>query len=76
MDEVVRNKQSEARRIGIHLLKAYTGASNREIGELFGGLSYSAVAKVNKNVERRLTMDEELADLVEGLAKANSLFKG
>jgi len=76
MDEAVRNRRCEARRVGIYLLKTYTGATNRAIGELFGGLSYSAVAKVRKNVEGELEMDRGLAAVVEGLVRGNSLFKG
>ncbi|MCK4792878.1 MAG: transposase, partial [Desulfobacteraceae bacterium] len=40
------NKWGDHRNLTIHLMKKYTGMTNRQIGEFFGGLSYSAVAKI------------------------------
>ena len=44
-EDLLRNK-GENRKIAIYLMKKLTGMSNEQIGHLFGGLSYSAVAKV------------------------------
>ena len=45
------NKLSEPRDIAVYLTKERTGATNREIGEVFGGLSYSAVAKIYQKIK-------------------------
>lgn len=76
VEEIIRNKRSEARRLGMYVLKAHTGATNREIGELFGNLSYSAVAKVCKSFEKELSENRMLADRVARFAGKNSTFKG
>jgi hypothetical protein len=44
-EEILLDKYSELRRLAIYLIKQYTGATNSEIGEAFGGITYSAVAK-------------------------------
>jgi chromosomal replication initiation ATPase DnaA len=51
LEEVSGNKRSEARNAGVYLLKKYTGATNTEIGKLFGGIGYSAVAKIPKTFQ-------------------------
>jgi chromosomal replication initiation ATPase DnaA len=40
--------KGEIRGITVYLMKKYTEMSNIDIGKLFGGLSYSAVAKIKK----------------------------
>ncbi len=52
------------------MIKKHTGARNREIGEYFGGLSYSAVAKINDRFKRRLKEDKGLRREVEKLEKS------
>lgn len=76
MDEVSRNKRSEARNAGVYLLKKYTGATNSEIGVLFGGISYSAVAKIYGNFSRQLVDCKELQGRIKKLLGRISTFKG
>jgi REP element-mobilizing transposase RayT len=76
LEEIAGDRRSQARNAGIYLLKKYTGATNAEIGQLFGSLSYSAVAKIFQNFSKQLTGDRELRCLIENIQKQNSIFKG
>ena len=46
-----------ARKVGIYLMRKHTGLTNREIGEPFGKISYSAVAKVQERFSGQLSTD-------------------
>ncbi|MDD2335275.1 MAG: transposase [Geobacteraceae bacterium] len=74
-EEIMRNKRSEARKACIYLMKKHTSTTNREIAELFGTLSYSAVAKVSQNITQQLESDKELQKRIKGLQSKYSLFK-
>jgi len=56
MDEIVRNKNKED--IAICLLKKHICLTDRQIGELFGNISYSAVAKVYWRFSEKLKKDK------------------
>jgi putative transposase len=74
-EEILRNKRSDARKACVYLMKKHTCATNREIAELFGALSYSAVAKINQNITKQLAMDKVLQKRIKGLQDKYSLFK-
>jgi putative transposase len=74
-EEILRDKRSEARKACIYLMKKHTCATNREIAELFGTLSYSAVAKISQNFSMQLEEDRSLQKRIKGLQLKNSLFK-
>ena len=74
-DEIIRNKRSKARKACIYLMKQHTCATNREIAELFGTLSYSAVAKISQNVSQQMGVDKSLREHIKGLQVKYSLFK-
>lgn len=74
-EEILRNKRSEARKACIYLMKKHTCATNREIAELFGTLTYSAVAKISQNISKQLGIDKELKECIKGLQLKYSLFK-
>lgn len=76
LEEIAGNKRSEARKAGIYLLKKFTGATNNEIGELFGGLSYSAVTKIAQSFSMLMVKDKELEGRVRKLEGQISVFKG
>jgi hypothetical protein len=59
LDDVKENN-GEYRNIAIHLLKKWTSICNSQIGELFGGLSYSAVSKTNQRFSAKLETDRKL----------------
>ena len=76
VEEVSGNKRSEARNAGVYLLKKYTGATNTEIGELFGGISYSAVTKISQNFSRLMADDRDMRGRIKNLLEHISTFKG
>jgi putative transposase len=61
----VFNNSGHWRNVAIYLIKKFTGLPNRQIGELFGGLSYSAVAKAYQRFVVRLNQDKSLRKVVE-----------
>jgi putative transposase len=73
--EITDNKWSEARNAGIYLIKKYSGASNKEIGGLFGGMTYSAVTKAFQRFKKELEEDRGLRNQIKGLRKKMSTFK-
>ena len=74
-DALFEGGQNHYRKIVIYLLNRYTGASNPEIGELFG-ISYSAVAKVCQRLSRQMERDKQLRVEVERLELKLSTVKG
>jgi REP element-mobilizing transposase RayT len=73
--EITGNKRSKARNAGIYLMKKYSGASNKDIGEHFGGMSYSAVTKAFQLFSKQLGKDRGLRNQIKGLEKKMSTFK-
>jgi putative transposase len=75
-EEAKGNSRSVARKVGIYLAKKHTAATNRQIGELFGGMGYAAVAKTCQRVARRIEKDEALQEDIEALEERLSIVKG
>jgi putative transposase len=65
LEEIAGNERSEARNACIYLLKRHTGASNVEIGEIFGKLTYSAIAQISQSFSARMEQDKGLRKGVE-----------
>jgi REP element-mobilizing transposase RayT len=59
------NEKGEWRNISLYLIKKYTSLSNKQIGKIFGNISYSAVAKVYQRYSLKIASDPELAKKVE-----------
>ena len=57
----------EVRNLAIYLLKRHIGLTNRQIGDMFGGISFSAVAQSVKLFSLRLVEDRKLAKKVEAI---------
>ena len=74
-DEVMR-KQGEYRRMVIYLIKRFTGMTNLQIGELLGGITYSAVTKAYERFCSKLARDSTLRKELESLSKELSKVKG
>jgi REP element-mobilizing transposase RayT len=65
------------RKVYIYLAKAHTAATNREIGELLGGVSHYAISKEYKRICARLEGDEEFRALfIKSLRKAEKYILG
>ncbi len=70
------DKRCEARKAAIYLLKRNTGMTNREMGQLFGGISYSAVAKVHGRINAQLEANDALRERIRQLEQQLSKVKG
>ncbi|WP_246545499.1 helix-turn-helix domain-containing protein [Pelotalea chapellei] len=74
--EIAGARRSQPRNMLIYLLKKQSGATNAEIGEKFGGISYSAVAKISKNFSKQLIRDKALQREIKKIQQQYSIFKG
>jgi len=74
--EDLLRKGGENRKIAIYLMKKLTGMSNKQIGHLFGGLSYSAVAKVYQRFSAEAKTNKPLRKLLKELRVNLSSVKG
>lgn len=68
----VLNDRKEYRNIGIYIMKKYTGMTNGQIGQIFNGLTFSAVAKVyhrmSKAVEENRTLRKKVGKVISALS--------
>ena len=65
--EDLLQKSGENKKIAIYLMKKLTGMSNKQIGHLFGGLSYSAVSKVYQRFSAEAKTNKPLRKLLKEL---------
>jgi chromosomal replication initiation ATPase DnaA len=56
-------------------MKKFTGATNKDIGSLFGGMSYSAVTKAFQRYKKKLEDNRGLRNKIRDLEKKMSTFK-
>lgn len=66
----------ESRNIAVYLMKKLTGMTNSQIGQLFGGLSYSGVAKVHQRFSTKLERDKLLRKRIKTIKTNLSNVKG
>jgi hypothetical protein len=62
--------------MAVCLIKKYCGMTNREVGELFGDLSYSGVSKLFRRFSGQLKQDPGLRRRFEEIEKVLSNVKG
>jgi chromosomal replication initiation ATPase DnaA len=74
-EEMVRNRRGESRKACIYMIRKHTCATNREIAELFGTLTYSAVAKISESVSRQLPVNKNLQEQIKMMEMKYSYFK-
>jgi REP element-mobilizing transposase RayT len=72
----VLGEKGAIRDIAIYFGKKYTGLTNREIGERFGGLSYSGVTRASQRFEEKLIKNMLLRRQVEEIDETISNVKG
>jgi hypothetical protein len=68
-------KRSATRKAYVYLLRKHTCATNREIGEIFRTLSYSAVAEISQGASKQLGVNCEFLEQIRALEVKYSLFK-
>jgi len=66
---------TELRDMAIYLLKRHTFLMNRQIGELFQGLTYSGVSKANRRFSLRMSEDRGLRKTLEKITRSMSNVK-
>jgi putative transposase len=74
--DIVTSKSSELRNIAIYIIKEKTGATNREIGGFFSGLTHSAVAKIYRKMTNDVRGDRKLRHRISLIEKNLDNFKG
>lgn len=74
--QIINGDNSAAKKTAIYLMKKRTGATNKEIGDLFGGISYSAIAKTYQRLSEQIKGDEGLKEMVERVEERLSFVKG
>jgi len=75
-EALINNVDPQARKIAIYLSKTNTAATNRHIGEVFGNLSYSAVAKIHNRFPEQIKTDKAVKKITEQIQKNLSKVKG
>jgi len=73
--DVIKSK-GLCRSVAIHLTKKHTGMTNRQIGEYFGGLSYSAVTKVQERLLAKAGKDIKVMKTIKAISNKMSNVKG
>jgi chromosomal replication initiation ATPase DnaA len=64
------------RNMTVYLIKKHTEMTNRQIGELFGRVSYSAISQVKKRFSQKARKDKFLQNELEKLEKKILHVKG
>lgn len=64
-DKIVSGQIKDYRSMAIYIIKNCTGLANKEIGQVFGNLSYSGVSKVCKRFEKKCEKDKSLKRKIE-----------
>ena len=59
-----RSRQNIGRKAAVYLIKRHAGLTNREIGDLFGGMHYSSVSRLSARLEGEMIKDRKLAERV------------
>ncbi len=74
--DIVAYKSSEQKKIAIYLMKERTGATNSEIGEVFGGMGSSAVRKVYQRFKSEMKESWKLRRYVRKIEDQMSHVRG
>jgi len=75
-DTIVNGTMRDYRSIAIYLMKKCTGLTNKDIGQIFGKLSYSGVSKVYRRFEEKIGKDSSLRKKVMEIMEIMSNVKG
>jgi putative transposase len=69
-------EKGQYRNLAIYITKKRTGFTNKEIGDYFGGITYSSVTRACERLEQRMLTDEALRSRVVKLMARTSQVKG
>ncbi|MCG9968460.1 transposase [Pelotomaculum terephthalicicum JT] len=76
IEDIKESKIPQYRKIAIYFAKKNTGATNKEIGSYFKGLSYSGVAKTNERFIKEMDGNKEIKAWITELEQNLSNVKG
>jgi len=74
--EVILEDKRVLRNTAIYLGKKYTALTNREMGDLFGGISYSAITRVYQRFGQKILKNRNLRKQIEEIGNILSNVKG
>jgi REP element-mobilizing transposase RayT len=60
-----KGKANTARKAAIYFMQRYAGLGNAEVGELFGGIHYSAVSKASARLRKDMAKDKYLSEIIQ-----------
>lgn len=60
-------RSNTARNAAIYFVQRYTGLKNEEIGEIFGGIHYSAVSKASWRLKQEMADNKQVEKLIKAL---------
>jgi REP element-mobilizing transposase RayT len=66
-EEAIRGRggrANTARNVALYMAQRYTGLGNEVIGDLFGGIHYSAVSKASERLRQAMISDKRLSKLI------------
>ena len=68
----VLNDRKEFRNISIYIMKKYTSMTNVQIGTIFNGLTFSAVAKVHHRISKKVEENRKMRKKVDKIVSVLS----
>ena len=74
-EDVLKDKR-ERRNIAVYLIKKWTSVTNGQIADMFGGVSYSAIAKANERFSAKIMKDIILRKTADKISRKRSYAKG
>ncbi len=69
-EEMIKGKgqrSNMARKAAIYFVQRYAGLTNEEIGEIFGGIHYSAVSKASGRIKQEMADNKKISKLIRVL---------
>ncbi len=65
IEAILIREAAEARKVAIYLIRKHTAVTNGQVGEYFGGLSYSGVARIIERLKKDVESDRILTRRIE-----------
>ncbi len=69
-EAILTREAAEARKVTIYLIRKRTAVTNGQVGEYFGGLSYSGVARIIERLKKDMKSDRRLKGRIEKIEKS------
>ena len=73
-EDVLKDKR-EMRNIAIYFIKKWTSITNGQLADMFGGVSFSAIAKVNERLSAKIKKDRALRKTADKMSRKMAYVK-